>query len=175
MSGAGGDLNQRWTFGLRLLTNQIPRASVRTTLTYRFHERVQAGIEYNPRADEIGVIANVLLVRETEKRPALMIGTSTDRIGTPSGQSFYATLSKNLKRETGLPIAPYVGAAFGTFEDRLRPVAGLNIALSRKFSLLGTFNGVNVHGLLNFTHKQQTFSLVMVKGRDPGFSYSYSF
>lgn len=175
MSGAGHDITHRWTFGLRLLTNQIPRASVRTTLTYRFHERVQAGIEYNPRADEVGVIANVLLLRETEKRPALMIGTSTDRIGTPSGQSFYATVSKNLRRETGLPIAPYVGAAYGTFEDRLRPVAGLNITLSRRFALLGTFNGVNVHGLLSFTHKQHTLSLVMVKGRDPGMSYSFSF
>ena len=69
MSGAGHDTTHRWTFGLRLLTNQIPRASVRTTLTYRFHERVQAGVEYNPRADEVGVIANVLLLRETEKRP----------------------------------------------------------------------------------------------------------
>ena len=175
MSGEGHYITHRWTFGLRLLTNQIPRASVRTTLTYRFHERVQAGIEYNPRADEVGVIANVLLLRETDQRPALMIGTSTDRIGTPSGQSFYATVSKNLRRATGLPISPYVGAAYGTFDDRLRPVAGLNIILTRKFSLLGTFNGVNAHGLLNFTHNQHTLSLVMVKGRDPGMSYSFSF
>jgi hypothetical protein len=175
VSGAGHDIAHRWTFGLRLLTNQIPRASVRTTLTYRFHERVQAGIEYNPRVDEVGVIANVLLLRETEKRPALMVGTSTDRIGTPSGQSFYATLSKNLRRETGLPIAPYVGAAYGTFDDRLRPIAGLNITLNRKFSLTGTFNGVNVHGLLTFTHQHHSWSLVMVKGKDPGMSYSFSF
>ena len=175
MSGAGHDTTHRWTFGLRLLTHQIPRASVRTTLTYRFHERVQAGVEYNPRADEVGVIANILLLKETANRPALLVGTSTDRIGTPSGQSFYATFSKNLRRETGLPISPYVGAAYGTFDDELRPVAGLTITLSRRFSLLGTFNGVNVHGLLNFTHKQHTLSLVMVKGRDPGMSYSFSF
>lgn len=175
MSGAGHDIAHRWTLGIRLLTNQIPRAAVRTTLTYRFHERFQAGIEYNPRADEVGVIANLLVIRETEKRPALLIGTSTDRIGTPSGQSFYATFSKNLRRETGLPIAPYGGIAYGTFEDRLRPVAGLNITLGKKFSLLGTFNGVNVHGLLNFMHKRHTLSLVMVKGRDPGMSYSVSF
>lgn len=175
MSGAGHDITHRWTFGVRFLTQQIPRASVRTTLTYRFHERIQAGVEYNPRVDEVGVIANVLLLKETETRPALMVGTSTDRIGTPSGQSFYATLSKNLRRQTGLPIAPYVGMAYGTFEDKLRPVAGLSISLSTRFSLLGTFNGVNVHGLLNFTHKQHTLSLVMVKGTDPGMSYSFSF
>ena len=175
MSGAGHDIRYRWTLGVRLLTNQIPRAAVRTTLTYKFHPRIQAGIEYNPRAGEFKPLANILLLTETEKRPALMIGTSTDRIGTPSGQSFYATLSKNLHRETGLPIAPYVGLTYGTYEDRLRPIGGLSITLSEKFSLLATFNGVNVHPLLNYTHGRHAFSLIMVKGRDPGMSYSVAF
>jgi hypothetical protein len=47
-----------------------------------------------------------LAIPETDRRPALILGTSSDRIGTPDGQSFYATFSKNLKRETELPIAP---------------------------------------------------------------------
>ena len=175
MSGAGQDTGQPWTLGVRLLTNQIPRAAVRTTLTYRFHPRLTAGVEYNPRVGEVGVIANYLALTETERRPALMLGTSTDRIGTPSGQSFYVTLSKNLRRETGLPIAPYVGAAFGTFDDRLRPIGGLNIFLPKRFFLLVTFNGVNVHPLLSFTHKRHALSLIMVKGRDPGMSYSVTF
>ena len=175
MSGAGHDIKYRWTLGVRLLTNQIPRAAVRTTLTYKFHPRVQAGIEYNPRASELAPLANILLLTETEKRPALMIGTSTDRIGTPSGQSFYATVSKNLHRETGLPIAPYAGVTYGTYDDRFRPIGGLNITLNEKFSLLTTFNGVNVHPLLNFTHGRHALSLIMVKGRDPGMSYSVAF
>jgi hypothetical protein len=136
---------------------------------------VQAGIEYNPRAREVAPLANILLMTETERRPALMIGTSTDRIGTPSGQSFYATLSKNLQRETGLPISPYVGVVYGTYEDRLRPIGGLSITLNEKFSLLATFNGVNVHPLLNFTHGRHALSLIMVKGREPGMSYSVAF
>ena len=98
-----------------------------------------------------------------------------DRIGTPSGQSFYATFSKNLHRETGLPIAPYVGAAYGTFEGRLRPVGGLNVFLNRQFSILVTYNGVNVHPLLIFSHNRHALSLIMVKGRDPGMSYSITF
>ena len=148
---------------------------MRTTLTYRFHPRLTAGVEYNPRVGEVGVIANFLAVTETARRPALMFGTSTDRIGTPSGQSFYFTLSKSLRRETGLPIAPYVGAAFGTFDDRLRPVGGLNIYLPKGFSILTTFNGVNVHPMLNFTRGRHALSLIMVKGRDPGMSYSVTF
>lgn len=175
MSGAGFQDEHKWTWGLRLLTNQIPRAAVRTTITYRFHPRLTAGIEFNPRADEVAPIANFLLLTETKRRPALMIGTSTDRIGTPSGQSFYLTVSKNLRQQTNLPIAPYVGASFGTFDDRLRPIGGLTVFLNKRFSILTTFNGVNVHPLLNFTHKRHMLSLVMVKGRDPGMSYSVTF
>jgi hypothetical protein len=175
VSGAGNDSKQRWTLGVRLLTNQIPRAAVRTTLTYRFHPRLQLGIEYNPRAGEFAPLANLLVLTETKRRPALMLGTSTDRIGTPSGQSFFATFSKNLRRETGLPIAPYVGATFGTYDHRVRPIGGLSISLNRNFSILATYNGVNVHPLLIFSHDRHAISLIMVKGRDPGMSYSVIF
>lgn len=175
MSGAANDSKHRWTLGVRLLANQIPRAAVRTTLTYRFHPRLQLGIEYNPRAGEFAPLANLLVLTETKRRPALMLGTSTDRIGTPSGQSFYATFSKNLRRETGLPIAPYIGATFGTYDHRVRPIGGLSISLNRNFSLLATYNGVNIHPLLIFSHERHALSIIMVKGRDPGMSYSVTF
>ena len=175
MSGAGNQTPYKWTLGIRLLTNQIPRAAVRSTLTYQLHSRLQVGIEYNPRASEVAPLMNLVLVTEKKRRPAWMIGTSTDRIGTPKGQAFFSTFSKNLKEATGLPIAPYVGAAFGTYEHRLRPIAGLTIFLPKGFSLIATFNGVHVHPLLNFTHGRHAWSLVMVKGRDPGMSYSIRF
>lgn len=175
MSGAGYQSKERWTWSLRLLSEQIPRATVRMTLTYKFHPRLSAGVEYNPGADEVAPLVNFLLLTETSRRPALMIGTSTDRIGTPSGQSFYATLSKSLRESTGLPIAPYVGAAYGTYEDRVRPVGGLNISLGKGFSILTTYNGVHVHPLLNYSRGPHTLSLVMIKGREPGMSYSVTF
>lgn len=175
MSGAANNSKDRWTLGIRLLANQIPRAAVRTTLTYRFHPRLQLGIEYNPRAGEFAPLANLLVVTETERRPALMLGTSTDRIGTPSGQSFFATVSKNLHRETGLPIAPYVGVTYGTYDHQMRPIGGLSISLNKKFSILATYNGVNVHPVLTFSHNRHALSLIMVKGRDPGMSYCVTF
>jgi hypothetical protein len=84
-------------------------------------------------------------------------------------------LKVNLRHETGLPIAPYVGASFGTYDDRLRPIGGLSISLNKKFSILATYNGVNVHPLLIFSHGRHALSLIMVKGRDPGMSYSVTF
>lgn len=175
MSGAENQSKDRWTLGVRLLTNQIPRAAVRTTLTYKFHPRLQLGIEYNPRAGEFAPLANFLVLTETKRRPALMLGTSTDRIGTPSGQAFFATFSKNIRRETGWPIAPYLGLSYGTYDHRVRPIGGFSLTLNKNFSVLATYNGVNVHPLLLFSHDRHVLSLIMVKGRDPGMSYSITF
>jgi hypothetical protein len=175
VSGTGNESEDKWTFGIRLLSKQVPRASVRMTLTYKFHPRLTAGVEYNPRVDEVAPIANLLVLTETKRRPAFIVGTSSDRIGTPSGQSFYGLFSKNLRRATGLPIAPYVGLAYGTYEDRLRLVGGLNINFPKNFSATITYNGVDVHPIINYTYKRHVLSLVMVRMRYPGLSYSISF
>jgi hypothetical protein len=112
---------------------------------------------------------------ETETRPAFIIGTSSDRIGTPSGQSFYGTLSKSLHRETGLPVAPYLWVTYGTYEHRWRPISGLNVNFTKRLSSAIIFDGVHVHPLLNFTTGRNAFSLIMVRGKEPGVSYSVSF
>jgi hypothetical protein len=155
--------------------DQIPRASFRTTLTFRFLPTLTGGLEYNPRADKVGPLANWLALQETARRPALILGTSSDRIGTPSGQSFYATLSKNLKRETRLPIAPYAGLAYGTYEDRLRMIGGLSIGFTERFSLLVVHDGVNIHPMLNLAYGRHAASLLYVDARDVGAAYSITF
>jgi hypothetical protein len=158
-----------------VIDNQIPRASVRATLTYKLLPTLSAGIEYNPRADKVSPLANWLAISETKRRPALVLGTSSDRIGTPHGQSFYATVSKNLKRETRLPIAPYAGVAYGTYEDRARLIGGLNIGFTEQLTALVIFDGVHVHPLLSFSYDRHVLSFILVRGRDPGMSYSISF
>lgn len=174
MSGAEAD-DLKWTYGVRLIANQIDRATWRNTLTYRFHSRLTAGVEYNPLAQKISPLANLVLITETHARPALILGTSSDRIGTPSGQSFYATLSKSLKHHTGLPVAPYVGFAYGTFEDRGRVIGGLNINFSERWSSTILFDGVRVHPLLNYTYGRHQLGFILERGRNPGGSYSISF
>ena len=88
---------------------------------------------------------------ETRTRPAIILGTSSDRIGTPEGQSFYGTLSKDLRPQTGLPVAPYVGVAYGTYEDEARIIAGANISFGRGVSSLLIFDGVHFHPTLSFS------------------------
>lgn len=175
MSGVENASKQRWAFSLRWLPGQIDRAEWRTTLTYRFHPRLTAGVEFNPSVGEFKPLVNFLLVTETEKRPAVMLGTSTDRLGTPSGQSFYATVSKSLKRATGLPIAPYVGVVYGTYEHRWLPAGGASINFTRQLSATFAYNGVDKHALVNYAFQQHVFSLVLVRLRDAGLSYSIVF
>jgi len=158
-----------------VIANQIDRAKWRNTLTYRIHPRLTAGIEYNPLAKKVSPLANVVALTETHQRPALIFGTSSDRIGTPSGQSFYATFSKSLKHHTGLPIAPYVGVAYGTYEHRTRAIGGLNITFNDRWSSTILFDGVRVHPLLNYTSGRHQFGLIFERGRNPGVSYSISF
>jgi len=174
VSGAGEN-DYKWTYGVRVIANQIDRAKWRNTLTYRFHPRLTAGFEYNPLAGKVSPLANFVVVTETHQRPALIVGTSSDRIGTPSGQSFYATVSKNVKHYTSLPVSPYVGVAYGTFEDRARLIGGLNIAFSERWSSTILFDGVRVHPLLNYTHGRHQFGVILERGRRPGASYSISF
>lgn len=175
MSGTEqADVN-KWTYGVRYIPDLIERARWRNTLTYRLHPRLTVGVEYNPLAKDVNPLVNWLAVTETDKRPAIIFGTSSDRIGTPSGTSFYVTASKNLKRETKLPIAPYVGVAYGTYEDELLTIGGLNVNFTDRFSSLVIFDGVKVHPTLSYAHGRHVFSFVLAMGKKPGVSYSISF
>ena len=174
MSGTGEN-NYKWTYGARFIPNIINRAKWRNTLTYQVNSRLSVGVEYNPLAGKVSPLANFVAVTENAKRPAIILGTSSDRIGTPSGQSFYATASKNLEKETGLPVAPYFGVAYGTYENRLRPIGGLNIYLPKGFSSTILFDGVKVHPLLNYTNGRHQFGFMLAQGKKAGFSYSVSF
>ena len=177
MSGAEGSNENPFAFSVRVIPGEVRRAQLRTTLTYRLNPRLQAGIEVNPRSTEekANPLVNWLAIPEGTNTPAVIVGTSSDRIGTPGGQSFYATASKSLKRETKLPIAPYFGVAYGTYQDRLRYIGGLNIGFTEQFGALVIFDGVHVHPMLNYSYGLHTFSFLMVRGKEPGFSYSLSF
>jgi hypothetical protein len=175
VSGAENTDQHKWTFSIRGLTNQIDRAKLRTTLTYRLHPRLSVGVEYNPLADDVHPLANLVAITETERRPALILGTSSDRIGTPKGQTYYAIVSKNLSNELKLPLAPYVGIAYSSYEDRFLAIGGLNINFTDRFSSQIIFDGVKVHPTLNYTRGRHAFTFLLAQGKNPGASYSISF
>ena len=133
------------------------------------------GIEYNPLSGDVSPLANLHLITETRNRPALIVGTSSDRIGTPSGQSYYFTVSKDLKPWTGLPVAPYAGATYGTFENCTRAIGGVYVRFTGTISSLIIFDGARIHPTLTYQQEEHSISVILVGGKDPGISYSILF
>lgn len=161
---------------MRVIPGQIDRAKVRTTLMYRPHPQISLGVEYNPYAKEVRPLLTLIPIKETENRPAVIFGISSDRIGTPDGTSYYLTASKDLTNWTGLPIAPYGGIVYGTYEKKWRPIGGMNIRLHDKLSTLIMFDGVKVHPLLTYNFNDtHGLTFMLARGKSPGFTYTFSF
>ena len=145
-------------------------------MTFRPVPRVSLGVELNARADEVGPLANWVAVTETRLRPALMFGLSSDRIGTPEGEAWFFTLSKDLQGLTGLPIAPYAGASYGTFDDKLRGIAGLRARFGAGFSSTVIYDGTTFHPTVDYSFKGvHNISLLWVDTEELGFAYSVAF
>jgi hypothetical protein len=161
---------------VRLLHGQVDRATVRTTFIYRWYPRLHIGLEYNPLVGEVHPLITFIPVTETANRPAIIMGISSDRIGTPEGTSFYVTASKDLQELTGLPIAPYAGAVYGTYDKEVRPIGGLNIRLPKNFTSLLQFDGHKLHpGLTYSFNDTHSLTFLMIRMKEPGFSYTFSF
>ncbi|HJQ98044.1 MAG TPA: hypothetical protein VJ826_06990 [Candidatus Polarisedimenticolaceae bacterium] len=141
----------------------------------RVHPRLQLGVEWNPLVDEVNPLLNAHLVTETRTRPALIVGTSSDRIGTPSGTAYYATLSKDLSPWLDWPVAPYAGVSYGTFEDRARAIGGVSASLGGRFSSMLIWDGVNAHLSAGVELGRFNVTALLIDLEDPGLSASVRF
>ena len=177
MSVRGADEDQperRLLFSARAIDGGIgvDRAKLRTTLVYRFTPWLQAGLEYNPLADDLGPLVNLRALEETETRPALILGTSSDRIGTEEGRAVYATLSKDLEHWTGLPVAPYAGVSWSTDpltpSEEWREIGGLVIRWGARLTTTSLWDGVNLHHVLTTPLPDGTSLGLVIAERDDG-------
>ena len=144
-------MTRRWIVSARYAPDiPVDRARLRTTLMYRFSERFRLGVEVNPRGDDVGPIANWLVLDETETRPALILGTSSARVGTEDGRAVYATLSKDLGPWLDLPLAPYAGLSFDGADHRFREIYGLNVRYTPRVTTTHFYDGVNLHHQISY-------------------------
>ena len=158
------------------MAGQVDRAAVRATLIYRLHPRFHIGVEYNPKVGEVHPLITFIPVTETKNRPAVIFGISSDRIGTPSGTSVYLTASKDLQHWSGLPIAPYGGIVYSSYDKKFRPIGGLNIRIRDNLTSLIQFDGVKVHPSLTYTFNDtHALTFLMIRGTRPGVTYTFSF
>jgi hypothetical protein len=154
------------------------RARIRTTLSYQFTPSFSAGIEYNPLAEDLEPIANWRLWAETDERPALIVGTSSARIGSSKGNSYNLTFVKSLDSWTGLPVAPYAGVSFDDNEEKWSLIGGLSIAWTEEWNSLHLWDGYNFHTVVDRALGDHSLGLVIAQQDEDwyaGLSWSWAF
>lgn len=138
----------------------MERPRWRLTGTYRVVERVQVGIEYNPVAAEVVPIATAFILTETDSRPALFVGTSSDRIGSPEGtQSYYLTASKLAPR---IPVSVYASLAYSEWDEGVNFPFGGEWYVHGGFSVRGMYDGHQPHAMVNWYGERFAVSLMAV-------------
>lgn len=147
-----GQQEKKWNFAARYIPGiPVDRAKLRLTATYAVAPGAFVGLEYNPLEDDLGLLANWRVIDEGEYRPMLMLGTSSDRIGTPNGRAYYATLSKGFRLGETLSIGPYLGTSFGEFDDEFVGIGGVGIRWSENLRSTHSYDGHNLHHMLDYT------------------------
>ena len=147
-------------FSARFVDTELERPRWRFTANYRVRRTLQLGVEYNAAAKELGPLATWYWLTETHTRPALFLGTSSDRIGSPARtHSYYLTLAKHIPNT---PLAPYVSLNYSEWDEGFNVPFGANLTLPKNFALRPMYDGARSHLVLTYFHRQMSFSAVYV-------------
>ncbi|HEX7878994.1 MAG TPA: hypothetical protein VF720_06260, partial [Candidatus Eisenbacteria bacterium] len=110
---------------------------------------------------------------ETETRPAVFFGTSSDRIGSPEGtQSYYVTGSKYLPI---LHLAPYATINYSEWDEGVNFPFGATLELGQGFSVRPMYDGQRTHLLGSWFSGQWGFTLIWAWLEEPGAAVSFGF
>ncbi len=137
---------------MRVLPNSpVDRAELRWTAAWRATQRLSLALEYNPGADELLPNFNFALALPGEYLAGvgLMAGTSSDRIGTPDGRSWFTAASITPPEDFPLPLTGYFGAAYGTYADDLRAIGGITWWFNDHTSASVQHDGEQIHWLVS--------------------------
>jgi hypothetical protein len=160
-------------FSARWVDTDLPRPRWRFTGTYRFTPRLQAGLEWNPAADEVGFIGNYMIAPETDKTPMVNLGTSSDRIGTPKGpKAYYVTLAKGFPEAK---IGAYVSLNYSEFDRGFNLPFGATYQIAPGWSTMFMNDGRKSHLLLTHSTPNWSASLMWIWFKHPGVSISWGF
>ena len=134
---------------------------------------MQIGVEFNPGVDEVNPLLTVFLLTETDRRPALFLGTSSDRIGSPEGtQSYFATV---FKRFGDSRVSAYASLNYSEWDSDFNVPFGVEVALGKSFSVRPMFDGDRGHLMLNYVRERWSVSLLAVDFEYPGVSFAVGF
>jgi hypothetical protein len=107
------------------------------------HRQVQVGVEYNPAAGEFAPLATCFIRTESDRMPAVFVGTSSDRIGSPEGtQAYYATVAKFLPRA---PVGVYASLAYSEWDAGWNAPFGAQWEVGRGAYVRAMYDGERTH------------------------------
>jgi len=122
--------------------------------------RLQLGVEFNAAVEEFNPLVTLFVLTETERRPALFLGTSSDRIGSPEGtQAYYATASKYIPI---LRTAAYASLNYSEWDEALNVPFGAALEIGYGFSARYMYDGQRSHALLDYYWNSVGVSLMYV-------------
>lgn len=141
--------------------------------------KLQLGVEFNPAVREIVPRANYFVFTEADIRPAVFIGTSSDRIGSPpKKQAYFLTIAKRFPK---IPISAYATINYSEWHEGTEWYDGFNfpfgvsIDLGKGFTVRGMYDGDRPHVMLNYYYKGHSLSLMYIWLEKPGIAMSTSF
>jgi len=160
-------------FSLRYVDTGLERPRWRSTATFAPVPTLQVGVEYNPMAGEAGPLLTWFLATETERRPAVFLGTSSDRIGSPAGeQAYFLTVAKYIP---ALRVAPYASLNYSEWDDGWNVPFGAGIELGGGFALRPMYDGNETHLMGSFATDRFSVSLMWVWLERAGAAVSFGF
>ena len=145
-----------FTLSVRSVPNiGVDRAEVRVVGAYRAHQRLSLAAEWNPGESELLPNFNLAPSLPGEHLPGvgLMVGTSSDRIGTPDGRAWFAaaTLDPQAWGWEDAPVNGYLGASYGTWANDTRAIGGVTYQVMHNLSAGVQHDGENIHGIISLT------------------------
>lgn len=149
------------------------RPKWRTTANCRLLPTLQLGLEYNPGVGEVGPLVTWFVLTETERRPAVFLGTSSDRIGSPEGtQSYYLTAAKYL---APVRTSPYVSLNYSEWDGRGNIPFGATVELGHGWSLRPMYDGHRTHLLGTYATERLSATLIWAWLERAGLAVSIGF
>jgi hypothetical protein len=104
-------------------------------------------VEFNAAVDEVNPLATLFVLTETDRRPALFLGTSSDRIGSPAGTTAtYATLSKT---RADIGASAYLSLNYSEWDAGFNVPFGAGKDLGRGLGVRYMYDGQRSHALLD--------------------------
>jgi hypothetical protein len=114
-----------------------------------------------------------MIQSETETKPMINLGTSSDRIGTPKGpHAYYVTFAK------GLPdykLGPYFSVNYSEFDQQINFPFGVNYGIQPGLTSLFMNDGRKSHLLVTYSKEDWSTSLMWIWFKHPGISFSFGF